>query len=207
MKRTFLYAGALALALSTTSALAADSGFYAGVTLGYSNTDIDFLGIGPSYGGTFSDNVDVDGVDYGVLAGYRHHFDNKFFLGAEGEFTFSNADASNVLGIPGYSIEKRHSIGVYAKPGYQFTEQLAAFATLGWKWSKYKETFAGLSDNIHRDGFVFGGGVEYAFTPEISLAGEYNRVALGSDTYDDGVDYEKISADENIFKVALKYHF
>lgn len=209
MKPTTIFTlGAVVLALSTTTALAADSGFYAGATIGYSNTSVDGELGSPTIGGVLAGDDDVKGADYGLLAGYRHEFGNRFFLGAEADVTFSSADASDTFGLAGVTVEKKHSFGLYAKPGYHFTDQLAAFATLGWKWNEYEVEAFGLSDDDTFDGFTFGGGIEYAIAPQVSLAGEYNRVALGSNSYDyGGGDYGELDGDEDIVKFAVKYHF
>lgn len=206
MKKTLLSASAILLALSSPAAIAAESGFYAGVTAGYSNSQDDYT---ETTGGVVTDsgNADIKGADLGVLGGYRHYFPGGFFVGGEGETTFSTADDTIVIGGVPIEAEKKHAFGLYLKPGYQFTDKFAAFGTLGWKWTKYELSALGASAEDTIDGLALGGGVEYTFSPKISLAAEYLRVNPSDETEIAGGVVTEDEYKEDIVKVALKYHF
>jgi outer membrane immunogenic protein len=205
MNRIFLLGSVATLALSSSQALAADSGAYIGLSAGYSNTEVDVSGTG-ALAGTLSE--DIKGGELGVVAGYRHYVTDSFFVGGEGEATWSDADWEVSAGGVTVEAEKKYSLGLAIKPGYQFTDKFAVFGTLGWKWSEYELSAAGVSDGDTFDGLSYGGGVEYAVSDKISVGAEYTRVNLGKQTYDyGGGDTFTFDGDENVVKATVTYHF
>lgn len=186
-----------------------DTGWYAGITAAYSNSNIDAEVGGPTAGGTFSDSYDANGGDVGLLYGYRQSFNNKLFIGGEAEFALSSASESATIAGLSVDVDKNYSYGFYLKPGFSPVDNIALFAVIGWTWSQYELEVAGVgSDKDTFNGLTFGGGAEFALTKNVRASLEYNRTDYGNNTYNyGGGDFSRFGGDANVFKTALKYHF
>ncbi len=202
--KNYIISGCLsltALALSSTAQAAEPHDVYAGITGGYSMTNAD-----ATLTGFLPFDVEPKGWDAGLVIGYRHIMPNKVFLGIEGEYVWSNAD-DNLAGVLEY--EKKNSYGIYFKPGYQVTDKLDVFGTLGYRWNEYEATVVGFgSDEDTLGGWTLGAGAEWHFTPMIGVSAEYQYVGLEKKSYDYGggttLNYD---GNENVIKTALKFHF
>lgn len=202
--KTSLVLGSALAALIASPGFAASDDYYVGASIGYSNSNID-TNLAAS-GLNFSDSFDVKGADFGILTGARHTFDNRFFVGAETELSLSTASEDNMFG-ENISTDREYAVGIYFKPGYQFNDKFAAFATIGWQMASYEVEADGESGDDLYHGVAFGGGVEYSINERISIVGEYNRVALDSKTYSDSGISLRFDGDVDILKAAVKYHF
>nr|WP_315053883.1 outer membrane beta-barrel protein [uncultured Brevundimonas sp.] len=133
---------------------------------------------------------DKTGYEFGVRGGYDWQFGN-FVVGAVGEYSAGAAEDT----VTGFSTTPAN---------YVFTrelEQLAAarvrlgyaagpaliYATGGGAWAKVKNrffssntanSFSETVDDQDADGYQWGGGVEYALAPNLSVTGEYLYTSL-----------------------------
>lgn len=138
-------------------------------------------------GGTWfnaeDEDVDVTGVT-GRL-GYRIHPN----FGVEGEASFGiEGDTADVLGTP-VDIDLDNQYGVYAVGFLPVSTNLELIGRVGWAQIDATGSFGGFSAGVDDDGLAAGVGVQYAFTPNFGVRGEYTRLA--SD--DDGVNAFAIS--------------
>ncbi len=164
--------------LCSTSALAQSaSGFegaYAGLELGAARADgnADYPVLS---GGNVSGPYDPDnGRGYGILAGYNVQNGNMIY-GAELRYTnlidvsergASDAEIREVLDVA----DIRGRVG-YARGDVLF------YGALGWSWSRFRvhpsRLFEGRDSQITMDGFNVGLGVEYNFSDNWVVGGDF----------------------------------
>lgn len=151
---------AAALAFSATAASAQGAspwtGFYIGGNVGYAwSNDTD-----PS----------IKGFAGGIHGGYNFQF-NQIVAGIEGDFSLSNADASEtVAGITG-TVEIDNIWSIRGRLGFLATSNALVYGTIGYGGAKLTGTLtngvAALAGSENARGLVLGGGLEYAFTRNI----------------------------------------
>jgi outer membrane immunogenic protein len=212
-----IFTAAVALALMSGSAMAADltyeapvaapapvftwTGFVAGVNAGYGwgDADYDFNTQGwfnPNPGDSFSH--DIDGAFLGGHVGYNYQI-NNVVLGLEGALFWSDIGKSDVIS-PYFPDSDRFETKIdwfgtiTPRIGYAF-DRAQIFAKGGLAFGKVKSTVSDMdsgdvvSGDSTRAGWTVGAGVEYAFTDNILLGLEYNYTDLGKvDVFSDIVD-------------------
>lgn len=171
------------------------SGFYAGVNGGYGwadatatgNTVLGVLGLG----------VEADGFVGGAQIGYNFQF-GSFVLGAEADIQYSDLSASQafVTTLPGTGlagagaaeVELEYFGTVRGRLGYAIGSVMP-YVTGGIIYGDVQGSITGtvtgtfngvpvvLANTVSRSetfvNWVVGAGVEFAFTPNLSLKGEY----------------------------------
>ena len=149
------------------------------------------FGVNPTSGGT-----DASSVVAGVHAGYNYQFAPVWVAGLEGDWSWTHARGSNaqpwtVFGtgavVPGAATSMSSTLNwlssIRGRLGYLVTPQLMAYATGGAAWGDVHygasatnpvTTYAATTSlNRTADGFVVGGGLEWALNKNWSLRGEY----------------------------------
>ncbi|MBR0894124.1 porin family protein [Bradyrhizobium tropiciagri] len=150
-------------------------------------------------------NSNQAGVTAGGLVGYNYQVD-RVVLGVEADFNYvdlrSSRNGSTTAAFPGgvtgsFNLQNTSKVDwfgtVRGRIGFVPTERLLIYATGGLAYGEVKTNIAdssafstGLSrlwlgDNSDvRVGWTAGGGVEYAFTNNWTLRGEYLYVDLGT---------------------------
>lgn len=221
MKR-FLLASAAAAALFTSPVFAADPGMpmeeapvgfswtgaYVGAFAGYNWGDyrqFSAAGVGV--------NVDVDGFAGGAFVGYNFQFSNNIVVGAEadistgldgttaqgtaGPFWSCNTGACNtdidwyatIRARLGYAIDRFH---VYGTGGLAIARADGGIFNSAQQGVSHTET-----------GWTAGAGLEYAFTNNIFVRGEYLHVDLGNIRFGTGVGTEAFNGDGDFDTVRL----
>jgi outer membrane immunogenic protein len=195
--RTAIFAGAIAIV--TAGGASADgprwSGLYMGIHAGYAwgeSAGESFLLDGtPSGSGT----LDTDGPLWGMQVGYNLMLGPNLRVGVEGDFSLSAVDGSSV-GCGATGCSETDSRGDWAgtargRLGYA-TNGLLIYATGGFAFAHGEATrtivsvtgmnkaIVGQSASVSgtNTGYVYGGGVEWAFAPNSpnwSLKFEYLR--------------------------------
>ena len=184
--------GALGLvgfaAVSGQAALAAESGWYGGLSIGQSKGWISHDRIATQVGvpvtGISFDDEDTD-VGYKLLGGYKFnkHFaveGGYFNLGQFG-FTASYAPASSFTGSM-----KLQGVNLDALGILPLTEKFSAFGRLGVIYAEAKDTFTGTgagagvaasAPNPKKSdtNYKYGVGLQYDFTRALSMRGEWER--------------------------------
>ena len=199
MKKFLL--GAVSLIALATTASAADMAArpYMKAPMAAPAVVYDWTGfyIGGHIGGAWRDNNNTFG---GITGG--NNDSGRFLAGVQGGADYQFAGSNWVIGIEGqYSWLNRDNNGFVfpAGPaaGFVFYNDQRALGSvtgrLGYAWGPallyakggyaYSETrnyltfggapFLGAYDRGHRDGYTVGAGLEYMFTPNWSLKGEY----------------------------------
>lgn len=209
------------------------TGFYVGGSSGYLTgtskvTDVNattFGTIPAAVPGTTTTNKSSGGI-YGVNAGYNFQT-GHFVLGVEADYGFTSAPKSTDFlggglvpggaGVGGVTVAtKVTSLGtVRGRLGVAFDRTLF-YVTGGWAYGQVRDqvtayadpTFTAMSRKS-RTGWTFGGGVEYAVTPNWTLRAEGLYVDLGKTSAVDanGVGLYKFKNTAVVTRVGLNYKF
>ncbi|WP_457797141.1 outer membrane protein [Methylocystis sp. S23] len=184
------------------------TGFYVGPTIGggWANTgSIDGVSLTPGLAATgvawTSVSPGASGVIGGVQAGYNYQFAGTgFVVGLETDFLGADINSSTtVIGSPVVGtavfpfITTRQSLDwfgtVRGRVGYAILPTLLIFGTGGFAYGHTSSNFVigftngffdGAWESATRTGWTAGGGLEWAFLPNLSLKIEYLYVDLGS---------------------------
>ena len=144
------------------------TGVYAGLNAGY-----DFGNTSNSAKGVIGS---VRGGSLGGTVGYNQQIQN-FVIGAEGDLA-----AANVQGSTGSNSAKVNSIGTLrARAGFA-ADRALVYATGGYAGGQTKVT-NGTAGSKWLNGYAIGGGLEYAFTDNISAKAEYLYTDLQPKNY------------------------
>ncbi|MCF1502541.1 porin family protein [Afifella sp. H1R] len=143
------------------------SGFYLGAMLGYSTGESD----------TSGGNVDVDGVDGGIYAGYQRQFD-QFVVGVEADALASGLDGND----NGISVEQNWSGSLRGRAGIAL-DRFLLYTTGGVALSDVKAKSGGVSDSDTRVGWTLGAGAEAAITKNLTAGVEYRYTDYEDKTF------------------------
>lgn len=184
------------------------TGFYFGGDVGgaWSHTDGSWAGL-PSAAafGAYPTGGDLNGSGFlaGGHVGYNYQFAPSWVLGVEGDWTWTRAGGSNSqnwtaygtgLPIPGSATTMDATVdwlaSIRGRLGYLVTPNVLAYVTGGAAWGNVHYSasaanpatgyLATTAFNNTSDGFVVGGGLEWAMTSHWSLRGEYLYYRLAS---------------------------
>lgn len=157
--KTYLLAAAAALALTPAVANAeAFNGAYGGVELGWEDT-----------------NKGLDeGFTYGVIGGYNAKVAERLVLGIEAKVGLSTADTTLLdTREEEEELKAGRSLGVAARVGVLAAPSTMFYGKIGYENIRTKYDYESRTREIERawntDALVLGGGVEYAFNPNITF--------------------------------------
>ncbi len=177
------------------------TGFYVGVNGGWGFGDLSNSNFSAPSGGLL-----------GAQAGYNYQM-GQFVAGLEADLDWTDLNKSNIYALgtnkfsTGTMTTERLRAGIaldraliYVTGGYAGISTSASF----------NDTVNGLtaSETTWRNGGAIGGGVEYAFTNNITAKAEYLYVPLSDQTYFAGTpDGERNSFGIDIIRAGLNYKF
>ena len=231
MKKSLYFGGAIIALSFGHAAVAADmvsyehswSGLYGGIMAGVSSADLTVFD-GPANLNCWwcvNDYNDSAGQTFmGGQIGYNHQI-NQLVLGIEGELSVNMIDGTAfdpthdgprgkvddglygaITGRLGYSLG---SVLIYGKAGWGVMD-----THFSWADPVYSATAKG---DKTLSGAVFGGGIEYALSPAISLKAEYMRLDLGGSALLDVTGYpggyqQRIDLDSiDTFRAGVNFNF
>jgi len=226
MKR-ILIAGALALAAGG-QALAADlpqppppatyvkapvpvftwTGIYVGVNGGYAFADSNWTSPPPATG-----NFSTDGFLVGGTLGGNYQW-GQFVIGieADGDWANLNGTTYNTCGSYGCTTQSDWLATVRGRAGYAW-DRVLFYGTGGAAFGNIQAAAGGLPfSNSTQTGWTAGGGIEFAFTPNLTAKVEYLYVDLGSQSCPAGnCSYTgpatTVTLTENIVRAGINYKF
>ena len=202
-----------ALALFSTGALAADlpsyeappvvapvpedfswTGFYAGLQAGYAWGDLEANTI---VGNNEDEEFDAEGVVGGIFLGFNYGLTDSFVIGLEGDFegTGIDTDEDDEDGPEDFEADVNWQGSIRGRLGFT-ADRFMFYGTGGIAFAdfdtNYDDGVAGGPDDDDEDGetemgWTAGAGVDYAFTDNIFVRGEY-RYADYADFDDDEDD-------------------
>jgi len=198
------------------------TGFYLGIQGGGGWADTRHTN---AMNGINSGDVRINGGLFGGTYGYNFQT-GSWVLGIEGDFSWSgikkNFDDSapelffcTIPDSPIKCVTDLRWLGTdRARLGYA-SDRLLVYGTAGVAYGNVRGTLANtdfivsVGDNT-RTGFIFGGGVEWAFMPAWSVKAEYLRTDLGDKiTYSISNRFPQFVSltNINIARVGINYHF
>jgi outer membrane immunogenic protein len=126
MLRSVLLGTACAVAMVSSAHAGEDSfsGPYVGIQGGYTSYSIELSAEGDSI------DLDADGVEGGVYAGYGRRFGSQFYAAVEADGSLSNAEYS----VPGVSIETNYNLGISAIAGVVVTDKALVYGRVGYRY-------------------------------------------------------------------------
>jgi outer membrane immunogenic protein len=180
------------------------TGFYAGVNAGYgwnaNDDDVVIPGVG-----TFEVD-DEGGFAGGGQIGYNHQI-GSFVLGAEADIQYADIGGDNDFDgiLNGDDGDDESWFGtVRARAGVAFDRALV-YATGGLAYGEVSNGFSS-SDDVSV-GWTIGGGVEYAFTPNLTAKVEGLYVNLEQDDDDVPVVAGQDETEFGVIRAGLNYKF
>ena len=194
---------AVALVGATLAAFPAQAetfdGPYVGVQAGYNRAEI-------------ADSVEARPLDaetarnafvLGGYAGYNKTVGSNIVIGAEAGFGAALDDeVQTVSDGAALEINPRYSFDLTARAGYLASDKLLVYVRGGYANARVRTTLADAEGSVtssgNLDGWLVGGGVEYALTDSISARTEYRFQDLGND----GGQYDRHQA-----LVGISYNF
>jgi outer membrane immunogenic protein len=181
-------------------------GLYVGINGGYAYSDTSNTNFsspnGGLVGGTVGYNWQMGQIVYGVEGDFDYAFTNTGNNFTDGRLTGSNSFRTN------WMTTERLRLG-YA------VDRALFYVTGGYAGVDTKGTAGGnapgvgiISQDSWRSGGVIGGGVEYAFTNNITAKAEYLWAPLQDQTYFAGTPYQETNhMNVSLFRVGLNYKF
>lgn len=167
------------------------TGFYIGVNGGG----------GLSTGG--KDFGNPDGGFVGGTAGYNYQL-GQYVLGVEGDWDWAGFNKSGTNFVSTYKTNIDEILTARARLGYAIDRTLL-FVTGGYAGVDDKISLGGFGSNTTwRNGGAIGGGVEYAFTNNITAKAEYLFLPMGNEKEFYGA---KSDVDLSLFRAGLNYKF
>ncbi len=169
------------------------TGFYSGVSLGYSEIDGTYF-----VNGFGNFDVSDDAIRFGTLSGYNFQSDNIVF-GIEsdttmGTFKDSNAQVEKIRVTFESTLRARLGVSM---------DRLLPYVTAGAALAQASANNFGVGkDKNYHLGFVVGGGLEYAATDQIRLRAEYLYENYGKEKYDMGRLDDTLKWDQHIIRAA-----
>jgi outer membrane immunogenic protein len=167
------------------------TGFYAGANAGYSWNS--FTNGGSSLFGN------ANGGTYGLTAGYNYQI-GQYVLGVEGDY-----DLMNGKGTRGANVGEQNSLGTLrGRLGYA-VDRVLLFGTAGYAGASIKTANSTTSDTQWYNGYALGGGLEYAFTNNISAKADYLWSSLSSQSILNGSSTAGMH--DSTLRAGVNYHF
>jgi outer membrane immunogenic protein len=161
------------------------TGIYLGVQGGHAWGEVNF-----DDGGVTVSGPQHEGWFGGGYAGVTLQL-NPFVLGVEGDVNGANLDgAPHVIGGSSVRTDVDALTSIRGRVGLA-ADRLLLFATSGWAWADVSGTL--IAPDLSRfkvdttvDGWILGGGLDYAFTDKFIGRIEYRHYALGETDLDTG---------------------
>ena len=165
------------------------TGFYAGVNGGY--------GWGTQKGAADATYGSLDGAQIGGTVGYNQQMGSLVF-GVESDLDWSNAKSTN-----GTAVSKLTSVGTArGRIGYA-VDRVLLFTTGGYAGGAIERNGGAASASDWHNGYALGGGMEYAFTSNVSAKAEY----LYTDLASKGDTAARAGLTQNTVRMGVNYRF
>ncbi|MDT1064421.1 outer membrane beta-barrel protein [Paracoccus sp. CPCC 101403] len=189
------------------------AGGYAGVTLGYAFGGSDRVGITDVATETLLGDIgemELDGVNGGVRAGYRWQRDNWVFGPELGyEIGDIKGDTSGVIGGTelGADAKVKNMLALRFKTGYVVRPDTMVYGIAGWGRADIDYEVAGEDVGYDTDGYIVGLGVEKQLTDRMSMTAEYEYANFGKERLEAAGYTTEATVDYSNIKLGLNFRF
>jgi outer membrane immunogenic protein len=192
------------------------SGFYAGLNAGYG-----WMGFGDVGDAHFGSPA---GFALGATAGFNHQYANNVVVGVEGDLNWMKLDTSKAVGAAApyttYSADVSWMWTARLRAGYA-VERALLYVTAGYAGASIDARYSnpgdaaatvpvaassGASDRFHH-GWAMGLGLEYAFTSNVSMKGEYLYANLAEKSSFAAGYATKIDPSISLVRMGVNYRF
>jgi outer membrane immunogenic protein len=203
------------------------TGIYVGINGGYAFGDSNWtspvgtplFGIGPCTTNCSTGNFSTSGFLVGGTLGGNYQW-GQFVLGIEGDGDWSNLTgttnsvAGGCSGALGCTTQSDWLATVRGRVGYAF-DRFLVYGTGGGAFGNLQASAGGFPfSSSTQTGWTAGGGVEFAFTPNLTAKVEYLYVDLGSQScaaascFNGGVGpATNVTLTENVVRAGINYKF
>jgi outer membrane immunogenic protein len=206
--RKFAMAAAAVIAAGTSTAQAADLGYYRSNAPYTVNQPLNafswagpYLGgnLGYSFGNVTNNITKPAGFSGGVQGGYNWQ-SGAFVFGLEGDIQFSTADDT----FAPYKFSNPWFGTARGRLGYAMNDVLL-YATGGLAFGQLKGQNLGASETHSTAGWTLGAGAEYAFAPKLSAKVEYLYMSLSSSNF--FITGMPNGYNAGLVRAGINYHF
>ena len=166
------------------------TGLYAGVNAGY--------GWGTQKGGADAAYGKLDGAQVGGAVGYNYQM-GQIVLGVEGDDAWNNARGS----VVGATAKSTNVATARGRVGYA-VDRVLLFTTGGYAGGKVERSVGAVSASDWHHGYALGGGMEYAFTSNVSAKAEYLYTDLSSKA---DTSISRAGLTQNTVRMGVNYRF
>jgi opacity protein-like surface antigen len=197
-------------------------GLYGGMSLGYTDAkdhgkEIEY--VGPS---TWGQKNEPDGASISLNLGFNKVFENSVLVGIDGSLEKNFAtdkvyqdEYGNIDTCCTVKSKLKESIYFGGKFGKIFQSNTLIYISAGKALKHIKRDFDDSSvpeqhsDNVWKNGWYYGAGIEKYISNNISVLFDYKRVDLGERNYYGISNWgiEKHDYRENNFKIGVNYYF
>lgn len=188
MLRTIAVATLVALTPAVAQAQTAENfnGFFAGVQGGWGERDAE---VAFDVAGVTDFDDSSSSFDFGAFAGYDARVGENFVIGAELGIGTGGKTLRGDVGL-GFeaSVDPKWNYDVTARAGFVAGDALLFYGRIGYGGERTQIRLTDTSDDSvdfsesgWSDGLILGGGVEYAFTPNVSGRVEYRNRDMEGD--------------------------
>ena len=187
------------------------SGLYGGLHLGWGFADADYVaGVGGAFG---TNNIDADGIIGGGLLGLNFQTGNIVF-GIEGDISFGDINGRNGITAPPVTATDRFETDFIAtirgRAGYAW-DNILLFATagVGFADAEIKDSFqvGPSTTSKNHTGFVVGGGLDWAYSQNLSARLEYMYGNYNKKNYTVGGTPDSLEFDTHVVRAAVNFNF
>jgi outer membrane immunogenic protein len=185
------------------------TGFYVGANAGYAWGQVDSTNLGVI--GGFGSFDDPDGFIGGGQIGYNYQI-GQWVVGLEADFQGADLKATAVAGAFTASNEMNWFGTVRGRVGYAF-DRFLPYVTGGFAYGNVKNKvtgpFGAFSDDNTQYGWTIGGGLEYAFTNNLTAKLEYLYVDLDKESFNipGGTLTTNVETQFSVVRAGLNYKF
>jgi outer membrane immunogenic protein len=170
------------------------TGFYAGLNAGVIFGDYTKLGTPLNPDPAFTG---------GAQLGYNYQI-GQFVAGLEADYNYSGLRGRGLIAAANTRGELNSFGTIRGRLGVAFDRALV-YGTGGWAFGNNELKTAVRSDDKWHNGYAIGGGLEYAFTQNISAKAEYIFMKFEDKTYFGGPG--KAGLDANVVRAGVNYRF
>jgi len=183
------------------------TGIYLGANGGYAFADSNWSAPPPATG-----NFSTDGFLVGGTLGGNYQW-GQFVLGIEGDWDWANLNGTTFSNCgPGCETKSDWLATVRGRAGYAF-DRILVYGTGGAAFGNLQAAAGVLPfSSSTQTGWTAGGGIEFAFTPNLTGKVEYLYVDLGNQSCaagncSFGGPPTTVSLSENVIRAGINYKF